>query len=156
MADENTGEQPVISAEIELGADRVERELARLRSEYPKLVLQIVSMRKLPSPWVVKMIAAQTTRASRTSCMLADKPEVDLLLRLSGTGQITEAIRKIGYRANGKKMLVATGAAKELKRLELELRKSPSYHLRSSDRKDAPSEEARLLVETAALLATRL
>ena len=45
-----------------------------------------------------EMLAAQTLRADSLGCLLARKPEIDFLLRLAGTTQISEAIKKKGAR----------------------------------------------------------
>ena len=133
-------------------AAAVERELRGLRSEFPRLVIQVVSMNVLPSAAAVRMIAAQTMRAERTGALLAAKPEVDLLLRLAGTNQITVALEKNGYRAKGTKMLVAAGTKKELSELSKKLSKMRGYALRE----DGDNDERNLrMVESAALLGIR-
>ncbi len=133
-------------------AAAAERELRGLRSEFPRLVIQVVSMNVLPSAAAVRMIAAQTMRAKSTGALLAAKPEVDLLLRLAGTNQITVALEKNGYTAKGTKMLVAAGTKKELSELSKKLSKMRGYALREGDDND---ERSLRMVESAALLGTR-
>jgi tRNA threonylcarbamoyladenosine modification (KEOPS) complex Cgi121 subunit len=142
-----------LSAEAKLAPEEAERELLRLRSSHTGLVIQLVSMKRLPSAEAVLMIAAQTLRALDTDSLLAAKPEVDLLLRLAGTSQITVALKKNGYRSGGTMMLVAAGPEKELGRLEREISKVGPYRLREAGEMD---EESRDMVEIAALLGTRI
>ncbi len=142
----------VLSAVVQLETEKTESELLRLRSKYPLLVVQIVTMRKPLSPRAVEMIAAQTLRAIRTSSLLADKPEVDLLLRIAGTNQITVALSTIGYKSKGTKLLVAAGPKSQVESLRRSLSQSPSYRMRSSEE---VQERDLAAVEKAALLGTR-
>lgn len=144
-----------LSFEAAISPSEAESELSRLRSRYPKLVIQIAGMDRPPSAWAVRMIAAQTVRAGETGSLLADKPEVDLLLRLSGTGQITEALRRTGYKRPGRKLLVAIGTAPELSRLRRELEKSGSKFSVASEDGRISDEQNKRLVEDAALLGVR-
>jgi tRNA threonylcarbamoyladenosine modification (KEOPS) complex Cgi121 subunit len=64
------------------------------------------------------MIAKQTIRSRKRRSLLAARPELDLLLRLAGTTQISEAIGKVGYRNGGTKVLVAVGTTRALRKLE--------------------------------------
>jgi tRNA threonylcarbamoyladenosine modification (KEOPS) complex Cgi121 subunit len=141
-----------LSAEAKLAPEEAEPELLRLRSTHPGLVIQLVSVKRLPSARAVLMIAAQTLRALDTDSLLAAKPEVDLLLRLAGTSQITVALKKNGYRSRGTMMLVAAGPEKDLGRLEKEISKAGPYVLREVGAMD---EESRDMVEVAALLGAR-
>ncbi|MDA4136211.1 MAG: KEOPS complex subunit Cgi121 [Thaumarchaeota archaeon] len=141
-----------VAAAAELAPGEAERELLRLRSAHPRLTIQLVVMNRLPGAGAVMMIAAQTLRAKETGALLAAKPEVDLLLRLAGTSQITEALQKHGYGAQGAKMLVAAGSNKGVERLRRELSGSKSYRVLEPERVD---EEDLDMVEVAALLGTK-
>jgi tRNA threonylcarbamoyladenosine modification (KEOPS) complex Cgi121 subunit len=141
-----------IAAGAELAAGEAERELLRLRSAHPRLTIQLVVMKRLPDAGAVLMIAAQTLRAKETGSLLAAKPEVDLLLRLAGTSQITEALQKHGYSAQGAKMLVAAGPNKDVERLRRELSSSTPYRVLERERVD---DEDLDMVEVAALLGTK-
>lgn len=77
------------------------------------LVVQGVKLAAASNEFFVEMIAAQTLRASRTSNLLAKKPEIDLLLRLAGTTQISAAIAELGVR-KGEPFLVIVAGDKEL------------------------------------------
>jgi tRNA threonylcarbamoyladenosine modification (KEOPS) complex Cgi121 subunit len=141
-----------VAARAELAPGDAERELLRLRSTHHRLIIQMVGMKRMPSSRAVLMIAAQTLRAVDTDSLLAAKPEVDLLLRLAGTSQITVALRKHGYMAEGAKMLVAAGPKRDVERLRRELSGSTSYRVLESEEMD---EEDLNMVEVAALLGTR-
>jgi tRNA threonylcarbamoyladenosine modification (KEOPS) complex Cgi121 subunit len=143
-----------VSAEVKVKAEGAEQELLRLRSQYPKLVIQLVGMKKkLPSVEAVEMIVAQTIRARDTGALLASKPEVDILLRLAGTNQISEALQRIGYRSGDKRMLVVVGDEKELSRLRKDLADNASYKVR--DAGSGIDDEGKQMVEVAALLGLR-
>jgi tRNA threonylcarbamoyladenosine modification (KEOPS) complex Cgi121 subunit len=141
-----------VAARAELAEGEAQGELLRLRSAHPRLTIQLVVMERLPGAGALLMIAAQTLRAKETGSLLADKPEVDLLLRLAGTSQITEALQKHGYGARGAKMLVAVGSNKDVERLRRELSGSKSYRLLEPEKVD---EEDLDMVEVAALLGTK-
>jgi tRNA threonylcarbamoyladenosine modification (KEOPS) complex Cgi121 subunit len=141
-----------LSAETRLAPEDAERELARLRKSNPELIIQLVSMKKPPSAKAVSMIGEQTLRAKETGALLADRPEVDLLLRLAGTSQISEGLKKSGYRSGGKIMLVAAGKEKDIERFRRVLSKHNAYSLREEGEMDNESQD---VVEIAALLSTR-
>ena len=143
-----------ISALAEVDAETAESDLLTLRSRHPKLVIQMVSMAHIPSTWALRMIAAQTLRARKMKCLLAAKPEVDLLLRVAGTSQISEAMEKSGYKAKGKRLLIATGGEAEMKALRKALSKMPAYSAREEET-GKPDKEGMQAVERAALLGTR-
>lgn len=139
---------------MDLEASEAERQLLRLRTSHRKLIIQLVSMKKPLGARAVRMIAAQTLRARKSGAMLAERPEVDLLLRLAGTNQIAVALRTHGYRAAGTKLLVATGPQDQVERLRSELTDDKAYTLREEE--DRLDEEGLSAVESAALLGTRL
>jgi tRNA threonylcarbamoyladenosine modification (KEOPS) complex Cgi121 subunit len=141
-----------LSAETSLAPEDAEGELATLRMSNPELIIQLVSMKKPPSARAVAMIGEQTIRAKETGALLADRPEVDLLLRLAGTSQISEALKKNGYRSKGTLILVAVGKDKDVEKLRRALSKLRAYSLREEGEMDDESRDA---VEIAALLSTR-
>jgi tRNA threonylcarbamoyladenosine modification (KEOPS) complex Cgi121 subunit len=57
----------------------------------------------------VEMLAAQTLQAEASRSLLAKSPEMDLLLRLAGTTQISRAIREKGSSAGKPFLLVVAG-----------------------------------------------
>lgn len=143
----------VISAEADLDASEAEKELLRLRSSYPELIIQVVKMKRPLGARTVRMIAMQTLRARKSGALLAERPEVDLLLRLAGTDQITMALKTHGYKAAGTKLLAAAGPQGEVDRLRTQLSGNGRYTVREEDEAD---EEGLAAVETAALLGTRV
>jgi tRNA threonylcarbamoyladenosine modification (KEOPS) complex Cgi121 subunit len=101
------------------------------------------------------MIAAQTLTAAKSGATLAEKPELDLLLRLAGTRQIGEAFRRVGYRSSGKRMFMvaAAGKGQRLKRLGDEMAKAKGF---KEVKKRALAKADLEKVEVAALLSVRL
>lgn len=133
-------------------AEATEDRLLSLRGRHPGLIIQLVTLKRLPGNRVVAMIGQQTLRAARTGALLAAKPEVDLLLRLAGTTQIAVAIKEAGYRAKGKKLLVAAGPSEEVESLEEELAEQKGYEVLKGEEIDA---DGLAMVERAAVLGTR-
>jgi tRNA threonylcarbamoyladenosine modification (KEOPS) complex Cgi121 subunit len=95
----------------------------------------------------VEMIVAQTLRARASGTLLAHKPEIDLLLRLSGGAQISAAISAVGAKKGRRNALILVGESAEIQ--EAERRESLS-ELRIG-RRPLSSEEL-LRIEDAALL----
>ena len=81
----------------------------------PGAIVQTVGTRAASNGYLVEMIAAQTLRAKSTGNLLAKKPEIDLLLRLAHTTQISKAIREIGS-ARGDRFLLVVASQARLKR----------------------------------------
>ncbi len=132
--------------------DRTGEELlAKLRTKHRRLVIQLVSMREAPNPLVVSMIGSQTLRAAEKGRMLAQHPEMDLLLRLAGTRQIGAALETIGYKKSGRKILIALGGRTELASLRAWARSTKTVH---TLRRRELSQSDLDLVERAALLAS--
>jgi hypothetical protein len=140
--------------EIDMGGDDPESVLAGLRRESPGLLIQVFGGRR-PNPSAIEMVAAQTLTAARSGSMVADRPELDLLLRLAGTRQIGKAFRLMGYKSAQRKLFIvaASEGNGEMGRLLDEL---------SLDRRFVKMEKKPLtkddldLVERAALLAASL
>jgi len=142
----------------EIGAqpDELDALLARTRKRSPGVVVQIFRAGRAPNPTALQMIAAQTLTAARSGSTLAERPELDLLLRLAGTRQIGEAFLRVGYRSKGKRaFLVASteGDGWALSRLGSQLAKDGGFS-EVPRRKLAKGDVDR--VEAAALLAVRL
>jgi tRNA threonylcarbamoyladenosine modification (KEOPS) complex Cgi121 subunit len=89
----------------------------------------------------------QTLAARANGTLLAKKAEIDLLLRLAGTSQISDAIKKAGCREQGETLLIVAGSDKSVRRL-LAMRKIGGRRLRSAvlDDKD------KMRIEKAAVL----
>jgi len=142
-----------LSAEAGVDPETAEKDLHKLRHAHPKLVIQMVSMKKPPGEWAVRMMAAQTLRAMKTGALLASKAELDLLLRVAGTRQITDALKNCGYKADGNKLLIAAGSPADVMRLRKTLSAMRRYKVREGEA--LPDEDGMRRVEAAALLGTR-
>ncbi len=91
----------------------------------------------------VEMIAAQTLMAGATGNLLARRPEMDFLLRLAGTTQISKAIQEAGS-AKGSRFVLVAGSRSKL---------DPKVGLGGERMKgDGLSGDDLLKVEAAALL----
>jgi KEOPS complex subunit Cgi121 len=88
--------------------DKTRRLLARTN---PKALVQTVSEGTAANDFFVRMIAAQTINAARAGSLLAKKAEMDLLLRLAGTTQISEAISEVGSKKGEPFLLVVAGTS---------------------------------------------
>ncbi len=142
----------VLAAKVHLVSKTGDAELLSLRKRNPRLHIQLLALGRIPARRAIDMVGQQTLRAARTGALLATKPEVDLLLRMSGTTQIAVAIRRSGYSAEGKKLLVAVGPPTKLGRLREQLSDDPNYEvLEDSELGD----DDLVFVEKAALLGTR-
>ncbi|MDE1858818.1 MAG: hypothetical protein KGI26_07120 [Thaumarchaeota archaeon] len=91
-------------------SEDVKRELA---SANPGSLVQVVRAGSLDNELLAEMLAAQTLRAEEADYMLAKKAEIDLLLRLAGTTQISEAIAKQGA-VKGEGFVAINAGRKEL------------------------------------------
>jgi tRNA threonylcarbamoyladenosine modification (KEOPS) complex Cgi121 subunit len=89
-----------------------------LRSSFPRILVQVVDSAVVSNERVVEMIGEQTLKASESGSSLAKKAEVDLLLRLAGTTQISEAIEKIGAKPDRPFLVIVAAEEKDLARLE--------------------------------------
>lgn len=103
-----------IALKGEADPDSIRRMVA---AKVPRSLVQVVREGTATNGFYVEMIAAQTLCAAGTSNLLARKPEVDLLLRLAGTTQISKAISKIGARKGEPFLLVVAGPARALAKL---------------------------------------
>jgi tRNA threonylcarbamoyladenosine modification (KEOPS) complex Cgi121 subunit len=86
----------------------------RLCLRHPRLVVQTVRTGAASNELFAEMVAAQTLRAAATSNLLAKRREIDLLLRLAGTTQISVAIAKIGARKGEPFVLVVAGERSQM------------------------------------------
>jgi hypothetical protein len=84
--------------EVDVRPKEVERLLSGLRADSRGVIIQVFRMGSPPNPRAVEMIGAQTLAAAKTGSTLAERPELDLLLRLAGTRQIGDAFKRIGYK----------------------------------------------------------
>jgi tRNA threonylcarbamoyladenosine modification (KEOPS) complex Cgi121 subunit len=129
--------------------------LSRLRRENPGLLIQVFGGRR-PRAAVVGMIAAQTLTAARSGSILADRPELDLLLRLAGTRQIGQAFLLLGYKSHRRRLFVVAASeanSREIKRLARQLSRDRRF---VEIQKKPLTEDDLEAVERAALLAVKL
>jgi len=142
--------------EVGVPQEEVEGLLAKIRKQSPGIIVQVIGAARAPNPNAVEMIAAQTLMAAKSGWTLAERPELDLLLRLAGTRQIGEAFQRVGYKSNGKRFFMVAasdGNRAPLTRLGKRL---------AADKRFTEVAKTRLAegdleqVERAALLAARL
>ena len=125
----------------------------KLRDENPGVIIQVFGAANPPNALAVELIAAQTLEATRSGSTLADRPELDLLLRLAGTRQIGEAFRRSGYKSNAKRLFIvsaAEGSAAKMRRLGASISKDSRF--KELPRKELGKDDMDA-VERAALLA---
>ncbi len=117
----------------------------RVRSRCPGALVQSVRAGLATNAFFIEIIAAQTTRASATGTLLADKAEIDLLLRLALTTQISDAIRVAGSKKGEPFLVVVAAAGKTLGPLD-------KMRLGKELPRKRLTEEELVAVEKAALL----
>ncbi len=142
--------------EIAVGPDEVEDVLATLRKQSPAVIVQVFGASRAPNAAAVEMVAAQTLAAMKSGSTLADRPELDLLLRLAGTRQIGEAFKRAGYKSSARRLFIVAasgGNASALARLVRQLEKDRRFKEVAKKKLGKEDLEA---VERAALLAAKL
>jgi tRNA threonylcarbamoyladenosine modification (KEOPS) complex Cgi121 subunit len=142
--------------EFEAPAEEVEGILTKVRAGSPGVIVQAFASGSAPNPSAVKLIAAQTLTAAKSGYTLAERPELDLLLRLAGTRQIGEAFQRVGYKSEGKRLFMVAaeeGGGATLRHLSERLARDGRF-AEVAKRKLAKSDMEQ--VERAALLASRL
>src|SRR5712692_7683142 len=111
--------------EGDMSPDEVRLELASLN---PGSIVQTGNAKSAENEFFVEMLAAQTLRAGSVGSLLAKKPEMDFLLRLAGTTQISKAIKQYGSTKGVPFLLVVAGPreireSRSFKAMELPRRK---------------------------------
>jgi tRNA threonylcarbamoyladenosine modification (KEOPS) complex Cgi121 subunit len=142
--------------EVRVPAAEVDGLLAKAREHSPGVIIQVFAASREPNSGAVEMIAAQTLTAVKSGSTLAERPELDLLLRLAGTRQIGEAFLRVGYKSSGKRLfMVAAGEGNgaALGRLSKALTKDKRF-VEVARKKMAKGDLEQ--IERAALLAARL
>jgi tRNA threonylcarbamoyladenosine modification (KEOPS) complex Cgi121 subunit len=81
----------------------------RLSDANPDSIVQTTKGGLVENEVFVELLAAQTLQAESSKGLLANKPEMDLLLRLAGTTQISRAIRDAGAKSGDQFVLVVAG-----------------------------------------------
>ena len=87
----------------------------------PGSLVQTVDSRAAANGAFVDMIAAQTLSATKTDSLLAKKPEVDFLLRLARTTQISKAIEVVGAKKGRPFLLVVAGPSKQVENIRADV-----------------------------------
>jgi tRNA threonylcarbamoyladenosine modification (KEOPS) complex Cgi121 subunit len=85
-----------------------------LSGAYPGTMVQTFSSNAATNAFFIQMLAAQTLRAERTGSLLAKKPEIDFLLRLAGTSQISDAMSRVGSKP-GEAFVLVLASVRPLK-----------------------------------------
>ena len=111
-------EDKVVSIIVKEGADP-DSVRKTVGAKVPGSIVQAVRADAATNGLFVEMIAAQTLRANGTENLLAKKPEVDLLLRLAGTTQISRAIEQMGAKKGKPFLLVIAGPGRGLASLNV-------------------------------------
>ncbi len=93
----------------------------RVSSEASVSLVQTVSTTTVSNETFAEAVVTQTLLAMSTGNLLAKKPEIDLLLRLAGTTQISEAIETAGATAGRGFLLIVAAEAKNLDLIERSL-----------------------------------
>jgi tRNA threonylcarbamoyladenosine modification (KEOPS) complex Cgi121 subunit len=89
----------------------------KMKREHPSLLVQTLRTDASSNERHLEVLAAQTMHASSAGNLVAKKPEIDFLLRVAGTTQISKAIRRVGSRTNEPFLLVVAGKRKISKRV---------------------------------------
>lgn len=119
----------------------------RLQRELPAILVQVASHRAVRNEGVVELIAWQSLSAQKAGCLLAKTPEMDLLLRLSGTNQISKAIKESGARRREENVLILAGDLQDYRIPRL----AGLLPKRRLQRRELTEEEI-MIVERAAML----
>lgn len=85
-----------------------------LRSEFPKLAIQIVRQKFVLGERHASRIASVSLVAARRKKLLSQRLETDILMRFAGTGQISEAIKTAGMTKSENAVLVIVGGSRYL------------------------------------------
>ncbi len=110
-------------------------------------LVQTAKMDAAKNELFFEMLAAQTLKARALGSLLAKKPEIDFLLRLAGTTQISQAISHKGAPRRRGFLLVVAG--------ESEVRNARGVSARRLPRRDLARDELRRIEEAALLNAKR-
>jgi len=91
--------------------------LETLRSKFPNVTIQIIADDAVYNIEHLKWSVRQSWLAKNRGVMLAKRVELDLLMRIGGMNQISEAIKIAGAKENSPCYVVGIGAESELKKL---------------------------------------
>src|SRR5690348_10589946 len=78
----------------------------KMKRDHPTSLVQTLGVSATFNERLLELLAAQTMAASSGGTLVAKKPEIDFLLRVAGTTQISKAIRKVGSKTKKPFILV--------------------------------------------------
>ncbi len=113
MSDDTDVACVLLKARADGGWDGLKAEMKRL---FPTLLFQLVDAKGSLNENFFRLIAKQTLTAMDGKSLLARKPEVDLILRLARTTQISQAVNRVGYKEGNRRILIAAGRSGEVRR----------------------------------------
>jgi hypothetical protein len=87
----------------------IEETKRRFADLNPRSLVQAVRRTSAGNELFVELLSAQTLQAESSGGLLAKKPEIDFLLRLAGTTQISRAIKQAGAKPGEGYILVVAG-----------------------------------------------
>ncbi|WP_103287171.1 KEOPS complex subunit Cgi121 [Candidatus Nitrosocaldus islandicus] len=120
---------------VDLSLEEPEEFVRRLRALATEekengIIVQVVDADSIAGRDHLLEVLAQSLEAERRSCMLAKRVEVDMILRLACTRQISDAIERVGLKKeSGKALLVAV------------VREEDAYDSRSMKEDDVGGED---------------
>lgn len=84
----------------------------------PNILAQTANEDAVSNESLAEMMVAQTASAVSSGNLLARKSEVDLLLRLAGTTQISKALRSVGVPKGKQFVLILAGEERDFRTVE--------------------------------------
>jgi len=97
------------------GGDPTE-ELKAFREAAQGASVQTLDSRSVAGKKHILLALKQTVELARTSQLLAERPEVDFLLRIGGTRQISQAVRTTGARPGSESVVVIFGSKEAVRK----------------------------------------
>ncbi len=86
----------------------------RVHGILPAALVQVVNSAALKNEALAELIAWQSRSARDAGCLLAKTQEMDFLLRVSGTTQISRALGESGAKSREENVLVLAGDSRDL------------------------------------------
>lgn len=123
-----------------------------LRAEFPSVAIQAVSGRFILGAAHLRRVIAVSMEAERRQTMLAKRIETDILARLAGTAQISEAIGAAGRKGTGAGPYVVIAVAPAARLAPLRSRLAPL----AAPRPALPASNARFLARRFGITAGRM
>jgi len=105
----------------------------RLIDANPDSMIQATKGGLVRNQAFVELLAAQTLQAESSGGLLANRPEIDFLLRLAGTTQISRAIRDAGAKSGDQFVLVVAGRRTVRRPPGIDMTELPRQELTASE-----------------------